>query len=139
MDKNININSQTSTTEENNKQKQMYRSVFTTYSDVAILCRTRKRVQQMLDILDMHHIPSSHLQRTLSDNCTILQALLSYLRVCVDLQSCQDEDVRMVLSHSPACLTARARKELFFSLDAVVREKMSEQEHKTKSIHEHSM
>lgn len=47
--------------------------------------------------------------------------------------------MRMVLSHSPACLTARARKELFFSLDAVVREKMSEQEHKTKSIHEHSM
>lgn len=92
----------------------------------------------MLEILDLHHIPCAHLQRTLSDHCTTLQALLSYLRVCVDLSNCQDEDVRMVLSHGPVCLMTRARKELFFSLDAVIREKMSEPERKGRKVTEYS-
>lgn len=91
------------------------------YSDVAVLCRSRRRVQAFCDALASKNIPVRELKGVSPDGISIVRALLAYLKLSVrpDL----DSEVCVALSSGPRHLPVRQSKKLFFGIAAMAAER----------------
>lgn len=91
------------------------------YDDIAILCRTRRRVQLFCDVLSAQRIPFKQLKAMAVDRLSTMRSLLAFLRLCLSPHSREgNADVRTVLYTAPAHhLAAGAAKKFLFSLEAV--------------------
>lgn len=95
------------------------------YSDIAILCRKRKGVEAFTNILRRRGIPANAVKGVMPDSIHAFKGLLAYLRLCLNPHS--DADVRTALCCGPSRLSARAAKDLFFSLQATAAALQAEQ------------
>lgn len=97
------------------------------YGDVAILCRTKRRVEMVFEALQSSRIPVRELRRVSPDQLSTMRSLLSFLHLCVSSSGWEsDADVRTILTLSPLHrLPARATKQLFLSLGSMCEERHS--------------
>ncbi|ORC85996.1 ATP-dependent DNA helicase [Trypanosoma theileri] len=86
------------------------------YSEIAILCRTRRRVREVIQTLEREQIPVCELRRSKPNATTLVRAMLSYLRLCVHPHS--NLDVECVLRDAPHHFTAAAATKFIFALQA---------------------
>ncbi|TPP42874.1 UvrD/REP helicase N-terminal domain family protein [Leishmania donovani] len=91
------------------------------YGDIAILCRSRRRVQLYCDVLQSQRIPVRQLKGMSVDHLASMRSLLAFLRLCVSPHGPEgDANVRTVLNTAPLHrLSAGAAKKFFLSLDSV--------------------
>ncbi|KAG5510564.1 hypothetical protein JKF63_06861 [Porcisia hertigi] len=91
------------------------------YGDIAILCRSRRRVQLYYDVLQSHRIPVKLLKGLSVDHLGTMRSLLAFLRLCVSPHSPEgDSDVRTVLNAAPLHrLPTGTAKKFTLSLESV--------------------
>lgn len=91
------------------------------YGDVAILCRSRRRVQLYCDVLQAQRIPVRQLAGMAVDHLGTMRSLLALLRLCVAPHGPEaDADVRTVLLTAPLHrLPANTAKKFLLALDSV--------------------
>ncbi|KAG5506601.1 hypothetical protein JIQ42_06853 [Leishmania sp. Namibia] len=91
------------------------------YGDIAILCRSRRRVQLYCDVLQSHRIPVRQLKGMSVDHLASMRSLLAFLRLCAWPHSPEgDADVRTVLNTAPLHrLSTGAAKKFLLSLESV--------------------
>ncbi|KAI5690696.1 AAA domain [Leishmania braziliensis] len=97
------------------------------YGDIAILCRSRRRVQLYCDVLQSQRIPVRQLKGMSVDHLASMRSLLAFLRLCVSPHGPEgDAHVRTVLSTAPLHrLPAGAVKKFLLSLDSVCQARRS--------------
>jgi superfamily I DNA/RNA helicase len=97
------------------------------YGDIAILCRSRRRVQLYCDVLRSQRIPVRQLKAISVDRLSTMRSLLALLRLCLSPHSPEgDANVRAVLSTAPLHrLPVGAAKKFFLSLDSVCQARRS--------------
>ncbi|CBZ24215.1 putative ATP-dependent DNA helicase [Leishmania mexicana MHOM/GT/2001/U1103] len=91
------------------------------YGDIAILCRSRRRVQLYCDVLQSQRIPVRQLKGMSVDHLASMRSLLAFLRLCVSPHGPEgDANVRTLLNTAPLHrLSAGAAKKFLLSLDSV--------------------
>ncbi|CAG9569674.1 putative ATP-dependent DNA helicase [Leishmania major strain Friedlin] len=91
------------------------------YGDIAILCRSRRRVQLYCDVLQSQRIPVRQLRGMSVDHLASMRSLLAFLRLCVSPHGPEgDANVRTVLNTAPLHrLSPGAAKKFLLSLDSV--------------------
>ena len=91
------------------------------YGDIAILCRTRRRVKLFLDVLTANRIPVRQLKSNSVDCLSTMRSLLAFLRLCLSPHGPEgNADVRTVLNTAPKHrLPAGVSKKFFLALDSV--------------------
>lgn len=95
------------------------------YGDIAILCRSRRRVQLYCNVLHSHRIPVRQLKAVSVDSLATMRSLMALLRLCLSPHSREgDGDVRTVLSIAPLHrLPAKSAKSFLLSLASVCQER----------------
>ncbi|KPI84986.1 putative ATP-dependent DNA helicase [Leptomonas seymouri] len=98
-----------------------------TYDDIAILCRSRRRVQLYCDMLRAQRIPVRQLKAMSVDRLSTMRSLLAFLRLCLAPHSPEgDADVRTVLTTAPLHrLPTGSAKKFLLSLDSVCQARRS--------------
>ncbi|KEG06065.1 putative ATP-dependent DNA helicase [Trypanosoma grayi] len=86
------------------------------YGDIAILCRTRRTVRDVVAALDRDQLPVCELRRSTPNSTASVRAMLSYLRLCVHPHS--NLDVECVIRDAPNHFTAAAATKFVFALQA---------------------
>ncbi|KAG5485495.1 hypothetical protein LSCM1_07580 [Leishmania martiniquensis] len=107
------------------------------YEDIAILCRSRRRVQLYCDVLQSHRIPVRQLRGMSLDHLSSMRSLLAYLRLCTSPHSPEgDADVRTVLNTAPLHrLSGAAAKKFLLSLESVCQARRAREAARIRSWH----
>ncbi|GET86313.1 ATP-dependent DNA helicase, putative [Leishmania tarentolae] len=116
------------------------RDVHLGYGDIAVLCRSRRRVQLYCDFLQSKRIPVRQLKGMLVDHLASMRSLLAFLRLCVSPHGPEgDANVRTVLNTAPLHrLSAGIAKKFLLSLDSVCNARRSTEAARIRSWH-HTM
>eukprot|EP00796_Vickermania_ingenoplastis_P000596 gene596-325_t len=92
------------------------------YGDIAVLCRTRRTVKEMVQFFSEHRIPVQELKTTPGQGGSTLLAfahsLVAYLRCCLHTPSNEDVQTALTQSPAPSRLPERQQKVFFYSLQA---------------------
>ncbi|KAF8304046.1 putative ATP-dependent DNA helicase [Trypanosoma cruzi] len=86
------------------------------YSDIAILCRTRRTVRDVVTALERDQIPVCELRPSRPNSKALVRAILSYLRLCVHPHS--NLDVECVIRDAPNHFSAAAATKFIFAMQA---------------------
>ncbi|ESL06261.1 ATP-dependent DNA helicase [Trypanosoma rangeli SC58] len=86
------------------------------YGDIAILCRTRRTVRDVVAALEQDHIPVCEPCLSRPNSIALVRAILSYLRLCVHPHS--NLDVECVIRDAPNHFAAAAATKFIFALQA---------------------